>query len=112
MLKFKKKDYGIKTLNNLLVETIGNLERRETMITVARLHKINNGSNLKAFTDIIINNQVLVNSVRIISGEGDGLFVALPKQKAKNNKWYDIVSLLDDDAREELQVVVLDAFNA
>ena len=84
MLELKKHIYGIKKLKNLLIEIINNLERRETMITVARLHKLDNGSVLKAFADIIINNEVLVKSVQVLSGEDDGLFVSMPKQKAKN----------------------------
>ncbi len=112
MLKLKKHTYGIKKLKNLLIEIIDNLKRRETMITIARLHKIDNGSVLKAFADIIINNEVLVKSVQVLSGEGDELFVSMPKQKAKNGKWYETVSLLDDESKEELQVVVLEAYDA
>ena len=82
------------------------------MITVARLHKLDNGSVLKAFADIIINNEVLVKSVQVLNGEDDGLFVSMPKQKAKNGKWYETVSLLDEEAKEELQVVVLEAYDA
>jgi DNA-binding cell septation regulator SpoVG len=112
VLELKKHTYGIRKLKNILIEIINNLERRETMITVARLHKIDNGSVLKAFADIIINNEVLVKSVQVLSGEGDDLFVSMPKQKSKNDKWYETVSLLDEEAKEELQVVVLEAYEA
>ena len=37
----------------------------------------------RLFADIIINNEVLVKSVRILSGEDGGLLVTMPKLKAK-----------------------------
>ena len=82
------------------------------MIKVLRIHRIDNGSSLKAFADIVFDDQVLIKGVRVLSGEDDGLFVTMPKQKSKNDKWYETVSLLDEEAKEELQVVVLEAYEA
>lgn len=82
------------------------------MITVSRLYKINNGSTLKAFADVVINEQVLIKGVQVLSSKENGLFVSMPKQKSKNDKWYETVSLLDEDVKEDLQVVVLKAYNS
>lgn len=82
------------------------------MITVSRLYKINKGSTLKAFADVVINEQVLIKGVQVLSSKENGLFVSMPKQKSKNDKWYETVSLLDEDVKEDLQVVVLKAYNS
>jgi len=81
------------------------------MIEVARLYRTSNGY-LKAFADVIINGLVLVKGIRVVSSRENGLFVAMPKQRGKDNRWYETVSLLDEEAKQELQEAVLEAFNA
>jgi len=78
------------------------------MIEVARLYKVDNGSALKAFADVIIG-EVLVKGVRIIEGK-NGLFAAMPKTQAKDGKWYESVSITDGELKEELQEAVLEAY--
>lgn len=81
------------------------------MIEVARLYRTSNGS-LKAFADVIINGLVLIKSIRVISSRENGLFVSMPKQQGKDNRWYETVSILDEEVKQELQEAVLEAFNA
>ena len=80
------------------------------MIEVARLHRVDNGSSLKAFADVIINGQVLVKGVRVLEGR-NGLWIAMPSAQSKDNKWHETVSLLDEEAKQELQETVLEAFD-
>lgn len=80
------------------------------MIEVARMYKFDNGSNLKAFADVIIG-EVLVKGIRIVEGER-GLFVSLPKSQGKDGKWYPTVTLVDKSMQSELQSIVLEAYQA
>ena len=80
------------------------------MLEVARLHKFDGNSALKAFADVVVAEQVLVKGVRVIEGK-DGLFVAMPKSQGKDGRWYEIVSLLDEELKQALQEAVLEAFN-
>ncbi len=82
------------------------------MVEVSRLHKFDNGSNLKAFADVLIGDLLLVKGVRVVAKNGSGLFVSMPTQKAKDGKWYETVRLLDKGTMQELQEVVLRAYNA
>ena len=82
------------------------------MVEVARLFRLDNGSALKAFADISIAGQVLVKGVRVVEGKDGNLFVAMPQQQGKDGKWHETVTLLDDELKESLQGVVLEAFNA
>jgi stage V sporulation protein G len=80
------------------------------MIEVARLHRFDNGSSLKAFADVIIG-EVLVKGIRVIDGR-EGLFVTMPKAQGKDGKWYPTVTLVDKSMQGELQSVVLEAYHA
>ncbi len=79
------------------------------MIEVARLYRLESGSALKAFADVIIGN-VLVKGVRVATGRNENLYVSMPKAQGKDGKWYDTVRLLDDELKGELQEVVLAAY--
>ncbi len=81
------------------------------MITVSRLHRLNNGSKVKAFADVIFYQQVLVKGVKVVAGKDNNLFVAMPSQKSKEGKWSETVALLDDMSKEQLRSAVLKAYN-
>ena len=80
------------------------------MIEVARLHKLESNGPLRAFADVVIG-QVLVKGVRIVDGK-NGLFLTMPQTQGKDGKWYCTVMLLDESLKEELQEVVIEAYNA
>lgn len=80
------------------------------MIEVTRMYRMDNGSNLKAFADVIIG-EVLVKGVRIVEGDR-GLYVSLPKSQGKDGKWYPTVTLVDKSMQGELQSIVLEAYNS
>jgi len=80
------------------------------MIEVARLHRFDNGSSLKAFADVIFNSQLLVKGVKVADGR-NGLYVSMPSAQGKDGKWYPTVMLLEDSLKEELQTAVLEAYN-
>ena len=81
------------------------------MIEVARMHKVETGSSLKAFVDVVVEEAFIIKGVRIIEGK-KGLFVGMPKSLEKDGKWYDIVKILDDRVKQEFQNTVLAAYNA
>lgn len=80
------------------------------MIEVARIYKTSNGSPLKAFADVVFNNQILVKGLRIVEGK-NGLFITMPQVQGKDGKWYPTTMLLDDGLKEELQEALLEAYN-
>ena len=84
------------------------------MIEVARLYKMENkeDNNLKAFVDINVCDAVLIKGLRVLSKKEGGLFVAMPSQKAQDGKYYETVKLLTDEAKQELQEVVLAAYQS
>ena len=80
-------------------------------INVERIYKFNNGKSLKAFADISINNLLLIKSIRIVNGKS-GLFVSMPQERSKDNKWYDSVKCLREEIREQIASKVLEAYGS
>ena len=80
------------------------------MIEVARMYRMDNGSYLKAFADVIFNGQMFVKGVKVADGK-NGLYVSMPSAQGKDGKWYPTVMLLEDSLKEELQTTVLEAYN-
>ena len=58
------------------------------MIEVARIYRVENGSSLKAFVDVSVNGQVLIKGVKVFKDRDGNESVSMPKQQAKNGKWY------------------------
>ena len=81
------------------------------MVEVTKLYRISNGSSLKAFADVIID-EMIVKGIRVVKNRVGDTFAAMPTQQGKNNKWYPIITLLNEDTRQELQEAVLEAYNA
>ena len=85
------------------------------MIKVARLFKIKNNeesSTLKAFVDVEVSGVVLIKGIRVLAKKEGGLFAAMPSHLAGDGKYYDTVQFLTPEANNELQEVVLAAYEA
>ena len=80
-------------------------------IKVQRIHRLANNAYVKAFADIIINDALLIKSIKIVNGK-QGLFVAMPQEQAKDKKWYDRIRCLNEDIKELISMQVLAAYEA
>lgn len=83
----------------------------ELEFKVARLHKFDGSSAIKAICDIAISDQLVVKGFKIIEGK-NGLFMSVPQEKGKNGKWYDSVFPLTPEVRETISKTVLSAYEA
>jgi len=64
---------------------------------------------LKAFVDITVNGVLLIKGLRVMDGS-KGLFVSMPREQAKDEKWYDTIRCLTIGVREDITDVVLQAY--
>ena len=81
----------------------------EMELSVKRLVKFDGEGSLKAYCDLAIGEQFLVKGLRVVQGK-NGLFVSMPREQGKDQKWYDSVVLLTDKAKTDVTHVVLDAY--
>ncbi len=68
-----------------------------------------NEDRLKAYVTITIDDCFVVRDLKVIEGN-DGLFVAMPSKKKKDNTFRDIAHPLNQETRDVLEKAVFDAF--
>lgn len=81
----------------------------EIDIKVERMYKFADGKPLKAFADIVVNDVLLIKSLKVIEGN-DGLFVSMPQEQAKNSRWYESVRCLSKDLKDRIAREVIQAY--
>ncbi len=81
-------------------------------IKVNRMNRFDDpDKNLKAFVDIEVNDSLLVKGLRVMNGQ-KGLFVTMPRQKGKDEKWYETVRVLSPAVKDQITETVLGAYEA
>lgn len=78
-------------------------------ITDVRL-RLKDEPKLKAIASITIDECFVVHDVKVIEGQG-GLFVSMPTKKNADGQHKDIAHPIKQETREEIQNIVLDAYN-
>ncbi len=67
-------------------------------------------SNLKAFVDVLIDECLAINGIKIMDGK-NGLWLSMPSVKGKNDKWNDIVYPINTDTRKYMTKEILKAYD-
>lgn len=79
-------------------------------VEVTEIRKMVGDSNLKAFADVKLGGRVLVKGFSVVLGK-NGLFVSMPRKQGKDGRWFDVLTPVDDDFKQELQDRVLEAYD-
>ena len=79
-------------------------------IKVIKIHRLPKDSRVKAFVDLGINDVFLIKGLRIVQGK-NGLFVSMPVEQGKDEKWYERVRCLNQEIRSLIAQKVLEAYN-
>jgi stage V sporulation protein G len=79
-------------------------------LVVTRIHKLDGAGLTKAFVDIAVEDCMVINGLRVVEGK-DGLFVSMPKEVGKDGRWYNIVIPLTREFKDELEKLVLEAYD-
>lgn len=80
-------------------------------IKVIKIHRLpKESSRVKAFVDLSINDVLLIKGLRIVHGK-NGIFVSMPVEQGKDEKWYERVRCLNQDVRSLIGQKVLEAYN-
>ena len=78
-------------------------------IKVLKIHRLASDSRIKAFADIGINDALLIKGIRVVQGK-KGLFVSMPVEQSKNERWYERVRCLNQNVRELIADKILAAY--
>jgi len=79
-------------------------------VKVIKIHRLPQDSRVKAFVDLGINDALLIKGVRVVQGK-KGLFVSMPTEQGKNERWYERAQCLNQDIRSLIAQKVLEAYS-
>ena len=79
-------------------------------IEVIFVKKLNGNSKLKALVDAKVGGLLAIKGFSVTEGP-KGLFVSMPRQIAKDGRWYDTMTPLDKSLKEEIQNKILEAYD-
>lgn len=78
-------------------------------VKIMKIHRIAEGGKLKAFVDLSVNDALIIKGIRVVDGK-DGLFMSMPSEQGKDEKWYERVRCLNKEVRGLIETTVLDAY--
>ena len=84
----------------------------QSMFEIVRIYKFETDRPLKAFVDVSVCNAVLIKGVRVLSDKKGELYISMPSEQAKDKRYYEVVKLLAAETKQELQDVILAAYNS
>lgn len=76
---------------------------------IAKIHRLPEGSRLKAFVDVSVNDALLIKGLRVVDGKA-GLFVSMPQEQGRDKRWYDLVRCLNEDVQGAISQKVISAY--
>ena len=78
-------------------------------ITDVRIRKVYKEGKMRAVASITIDDVFVVHDIKVIEGV-KGLFIAMPSRKASDGEFRDIAHPINSQTREELQKLILEAY--
>jgi stage V sporulation protein G len=82
-----------------------NKKEKEVMSAVTfqveKMYRLPDAGGLKAFADVSVNDTIIIRGIRLLQGK-KGLFVSMPQEQGKDNRWYDQVICRSTAVYEEL----------
>jgi stage V sporulation protein G len=82
----------------------------DNAISVSRIFKLDTDSKLKAFADVSFSGMV-IKGFSVVNGE-KGLFVSMPRHQGKDGKWYNTVTPVTKELKQQLTEAVLEAYKS
>ena len=78
-------------------------------VKVIKIHRLAGDNRIKAFVDLGVNDVLLIKGLRVVQGK-KGLYVSMPTEQGKNERWYERVRCLNQDTRALIASKVLEAY--
>lgn len=79
-----------------------------TKVSVQKESKEN--SRLKGYAEIVFDDSLKVNGIRIIEGE-TRMFAAMPNRKSSDGSYKDFVYPIDKELRKQIEDAILEEYN-
>ena len=79
-------------------------------IEVLDVRKITGDGNLKAFVDVKFADAIIVKGFNVLMGKR-GVFVAMPRKASKDGRWFDILTPVNDEVKNKIEIKILEAYD-
>jgi stage V sporulation protein G len=76
---------------------------------IEKMYKLPDAGSLKAFVDVSCDDALIIKGIRVLKGK-KGLFVSMPQEMGKDNKWYDQVLCKTAAVYEQFSDAVIKAY--
>jgi stage V sporulation protein G len=83
--------------------------QQKTDVQGVRVYRYEGEAKTKAFLDVRIG-KYIVKGLKLVEGK-NGLFVSMPQEKGKDDKWYDTFMPVTKEAGQALSDIVMAAYN-
>jgi stage V sporulation protein G len=78
--------------------------------TVEKMYRLPDAGKLKAFADVSVNDALIIKGIRVLEGK-KGIFVSMPQEQGKDNKWYDQVVCKSPSVYEAFSEALINHYN-
>lgn len=78
-------------------------------ITDVRVRKVTKEGKMKAVVSVTLDDEFVVHDIKVIDGD-KGLFIAMPSRKSAEGEYKDIAHPINSSTREQLQNIIIDAY--
>ena len=78
-------------------------------INDVKIRKVFSDDRLKAIVSITIDNCLAIHDIKIVQGV-DRIFVAMPNRKDENGIFRDIIHPIDNETRDDFELIILSAY--
>ncbi len=80
-------------------------------ITSVRVFKVDReGSRVKGYATVVIDDSLMIHNIRIIEGE-ERMLIAMPSRKINNERYEDVVHPLNSETRTLFEEKILEEYN-
>ena len=79
-------------------------------VKIIKIHRLPEGNRVKAFVDLGVNDALLIKGIRVVNGK-EGLFVSMPSEQGKDEKWYERVRCMNKEVKGLIARKVLEAYH-
>lgn len=80
---------------------------KHTIVVTDVAMKLADSKGMKAICNVVINDMISLNDVRVIQGHGDRVFIAMPSKKMRDGKFKDCANPTNPTARKIIEDAVL-----
>lgn len=82
----------------------------KSVIKIDRMHRLDGDGPTKAFCDLLILDTFVVKGLKVVQGK-NGLFVGMPQEQGRDDKWYETFHPISKEMRKGLQELILESYN-